>query len=220
VSAVLTRPAVRIGIEAIGRARDFVRRVRRDDAAFLALIEDLWAPIKSRHARLPGRPLRADLLASIERRWRLHAPTSFRIAYAANVTGTKGMIVERRLGPASIEMISDPEWVGHERGAAVLELHLTAGKDGARSRNVLLVNFSLHSLARFIERSGRSADADLIRAMNVAADADLGTLGAGGGGVKIGTDTDGGGWRGRLMLIEDRDGVRHRSLGIRTWLER
>jgi hypothetical protein len=97
----------------------------------------------------------------------------------------------------------------------VLELHLVAGKDGARSRNVLLANFSLHSLARWFQRSGNASEDALIHAMNLVANIDLTALGEG-GGVKITTDPDGGGWRGRVMVVEDCDGNRHRAVGVRT----
>jgi hypothetical protein len=91
---VIDRPH-KIRIEALGRARDFVRRVGRDDAAFLDLIKQLWQPIRDRHSRRPGRKLRPETLAITARRWRDEGPAAFRISFAAKVDGAKGTICER-----------------------------------------------------------------------------------------------------------------------------
>jgi hypothetical protein len=221
VSAVLDHPAVRLNAESVGRARDFIRRVYRDDVAFLNLINELLTPVKARHARHPGRKLRPEMVAIIAHSWRTKGPAEFRVAYNADIDGAKGSIVERRLGKARIEMVNDPDWTGFEDGVSVMELRFVAGAHGASSSNVLLANFSMHSLARWYQRRiGHATDRDLINDMNVVANVDLSTLRRGGGGLKITTDaTNGGGWRGRLMVIEDCDGERHRLLAVRTWLE-
>ena len=160
---------VRISTEAGGRARDFSRRVARDNDQFVTLIQAMWRPIKERHARHPGCKLRREQLAELGRRWRNDAPKHLRISFAVHVNGSKGSITERRLGIGRIERIDDPEWTAQEDGVWVVEARFVAGNDGARSHHVLLANFSLHAIARWYQRSGKSSDAELMADMNVVA---------------------------------------------------
>jgi len=53
--------------------------------------------------------------------------------------------------------------------------------------------------------------------MSVVENVDLAKLEEGGGGAKIITDTDGGGWRGRLAIAEMSE-TKHRVVAVRTWL--
>ena len=80
----------------------------------------------------------------------------------------------------------------------------------------MLVNVSLHSLARRYQRGREADDAVIMRDMNVAANADLPVLADGGGAVKVTTYEDGGRWRGRLGMIEDGNGRTHRIIAVRT----
>jgi hypothetical protein len=77
----------------------------------------------------------------------------------------------------------------------------------------VLANFSLHAIARFMQRAPRVTDKDLMAAMDVVTNSDLSVL-EDGGGVKIVTDADGGGWRGRLAQIAGEDGSRHRIVHV------
>jgi hypothetical protein len=107
VSDALDAP-VRISTEAVGRARDFIRRVTAEDQQFLRQYPALLRPVKERHARYPGRKLRPDMLAEMGRRWRYQMPAKFRISYTAHTATAKGNITERRLGIGRIERIDDP----------------------------------------------------------------------------------------------------------------
>ena len=53
--------------------------------------------------------------------------------------------------------------------------------------------------------------------MSVVANVDMAKLEESGAGVKIITDTHGGGWRGRLAIAEASE-TRHRVVVVRTWL--
>jgi hypothetical protein len=207
---------VRLSTECVGRARDFIRRVAAEDTQFLRLYAALLRPVKDRHARHPGRKLRPEMLTELGRRWRNEAPKRFRIAFAVHVNGAKGAITERRLGIGRMERIDDPDWTGHEDGVWICEARFVAGNDGASSHHALLANFSLHAIGRWFQRSGRLADELLMRDMNLVANIDIGKH-PGGGGVKVVTDQDGGGWRGRLAMVEDGE-REHRLIVVRTWL--
>jgi hypothetical protein len=207
---------VRLSAECVGRARDFIRRVTAEEAQFLRQYIALLRPAKERHARYPGRKIRPEMLAELGRRWRYQLPAKFRISFLAHTTNAKGSIIERRLGIGHMERVDDPDWTGHEDGVWIIEARFIAGNDGARSHHVLLANFSLHAIARWYQRSGRAGDAELMDAMSVVANLDLAKL-EGGGGMKITTDTDGGGWRGQPAMVEDGE-MKHQVVTVRTWL--
>jgi hypothetical protein len=207
---------VRLSTEAVGRARDLIRRVTAENEQFLRQYTSLLRPVKDRHARCPGRKLRPEMLAEMGRRWRYHMPTKFRISFTAHTATSKGTITERRLGIGRIERIDDPDWTGQEDGVWVIEARFVAGNDGGRSHSVLLSNFSLHALARWFQRSGHSSDTELMRDMNLVANIDV-SQHEGGGGVRIRTDSDGGNWRGRLASVDDGVST-HRVIVVRTWL--
>lgn len=97
-------------------------------------------------------------------------------------------------------------WIGFENGLWVCEARLVAGNDGARSSNAWLANFSMHAIARWFQRSRRSSDAELMHDMNLVANIDMAAI-------------DGGGWRGRIAVVEDTDRMAHRVVMVRTWLE-
>ena len=157
------------------------------------------------------------MLVEAGRHWRYRTPAKFCISFAAYTTTAKCNITNRRLGIARSERVDDPEWTGHEDGIWFCETRFIAGNYGAKSSNGLLIGFSLHAIARWYQRSGRTSDAELMADMNVVANLDLAKLERG-GGVKITTDTDGVGWRGQLAMVED-GAMKHRVVTVRTWLE-
>jgi len=74
----------------------------------------------------------------------------------------------------------------------------------------------LHALARRIQLGVDSDDAALLFDMDVVAKVDQARLG--GGGFKVITTQNGGGWRGRVVRRRTEDGELVPMLSIRMWL--
>jgi hypothetical protein len=196
----------RVPAEAAARARDFRLRVEREDEQWLATVRTLFRPILDRQKRHPDRKLQYEQLAGLSHGWKLRTPSKFRIAFTAHVNGSKGTITERRLG---IGRRDDDDLM--EPGCSVVEMRVVANNEGARRSAVVLCTFSLHAIATRYARGIDIDDASVISDMAKVAALDLSDL-AGGGGIRIG------GWRGRLALIEDKDGVVRKFIRVQTWL--
>jgi hypothetical protein len=216
VSAVLDRPAsVKIDATAWGLARDFRRRVEVEDHAFLRITDALFRPIHARQAKHPERKIRAEQLAELARRWRVEPPKRFRVSFAASVRGPKGTISERRV---IAEEMTEDAWNTPEPGLAIGDARIVADKDGARTTGGTICVFSLHAIARRLQRGIGTSDADLIADMIPVAVhrfADLPEDAP----VTIATDRYGGGWRGRITMATNPGGAHGRLIvAVRTWL--
>jgi hypothetical protein len=85
----------------------------------------LTEPIKLRQVRHPDRKVRPEALAQLARRLRREAPTRFRLSFAAQLSGAKGCIVERRVCKVNIRPADDPSWIGTEADIMVCEIRLS-----------------------------------------------------------------------------------------------
>jgi hypothetical protein len=203
----------RISATAAGLARDFCRRVEAEDRAWSALLRILTEPIKLRQTRHPDRKVRPELLAQLARRLRSEAPTHFRLSFAAQLSGAKGCIIERRVCKVSIRPVDDPGWIGTEADIMVCEIRLVADSHGAHPTSSQICAFSQHALARRFQRGRGTDDAAILRDMALVADIDVASPPEG-SAINIVTDADGGEWRGKLARL---DGDR-RIIAVRTWV--
>lgn len=69
----------RLPAEAIGRARDLMRRIKTADGAFSDIFLRILAPMVARNVRHPRRKVRPEILAGFARQWRDGVPRAFRI---------------------------------------------------------------------------------------------------------------------------------------------
>ena len=90
---------------------------------------------------------------------------------------------------------------------------LVADSHGAHPTSRMICAFSQHALARRFQRGRDADDAAIMRDMGLVAGVDVASLPEG-SSVRITTDADNGGWRGRLArLAGDSD---HRIIAVRT----
>jgi hypothetical protein len=207
----------RIGAEAVGRARDFRRRVMTDDTAFITVMERLVEPVRVRLKRYPNRKLRRELLIDLERQWRCGVPTRFRLSYSAKLDSGWGEIAERRVTAGQTRRINDPEWRGLEDDVSIVETQLLAMPGRFRLHSTTLCTFSQHAVARRLQRGVGIDDEALITDLAVVAAIDVDQVPAD-EGFKIVTDRHGSSWRGRVAKQQEQDGTITRMISVRTWL--
>jgi hypothetical protein len=203
--------------EFLGQARDLRRRIESDAAAYFATLDKLIAPVAARLRKHPKRNLRSEMLTALVQGWMAMEAYGFRIDINARLERTRAFIVERISVAGKMRLLA---WDGDsEPGIGVTEI--IASADGARFRltSRMLCVFSLHSIARRYQRSLDCTDIDVLTDMDVAAQVDL--TGLDPGGFKIVTNTQGGGWRGRSIHVENANesGGQQSILSIRTWVK-
>jgi hypothetical protein len=213
----LSEPSVPVGAEFFGKARYLRRRVEREDAQFVATINGLIAPIEQRLRKYPTRKLRPEMLAALIQSWRFVDCRDLRLDLDARLERTRCTLVERRVIAGRMQFL-DEDRDGDEPDIAVNELGLMIDGNRFQLRGRMICAFSMHAIARRLQRAQDGSDAGLLHDMNVAANIDHSTLS--GGGFKVVTHSDGGGWRGRVVRMKRNDGEPVPVLSIRTWLDR
>jgi hypothetical protein len=208
-------PAVPVGAEFIGKARDLRRRVEREDANLIPTINSLIAPIDARLRKFPARKMRPQILSHLIQSWRLMDRRDFRLDLDAKLERTRCALVERRIAAGRTQFL-DADWDGEEPDVAVTEISLSIDGNRFNLRSRILCTFSMHAIARRLQRAQDGSDAALLHDMNVAASIDPSTLS--GGGVKVATDEEGGGWRGRVVWMSSNNSEPLPALSIRTWM--
>ena len=201
--------------EFYGRARDLRRRVEREDAKFIPTINSLIAPIDARLRRHPARKLRPEMLAHLIQSWRFMDCRDFRLDLDTRLERTRCALVERRVTAGRTQFL-EAAWDGEEPDVAVTEISLSIARNRFNLRSQILCTFSMHAVARRLQRAQDGSDAALLHDMNVAASIDHSTLS--GGGFKVVTDEEGGGWRGRVVRMSSNNGEPLPVLAIRTWM--
>ena len=214
VAAELAVPAVPVGAEFFGKARDLRRRVAREDANFIATINSLIAPIDARLRKFPARRMRPKMLSHLIQSWRLMDRSDFRLNLDVKLERTRCALVERRIAAGRTQFL-DRDWDGEEPDVAVTEISLSIEGNRFNLRSRILCTFSMHAVARRLQRAQDGSDAALLHDMNVAASIDLSTLS--GAGLKVVTDEEGGGWRGRVVWMSSNNSEPLPALSIRTW---
>jgi hypothetical protein len=215
VSETLERPdAVPIGAEYWGKARAFRMRVVAEDAAFGRELDAWVKPIIERLKRHPNRPLRPGTLAALIEAWRFTEHRNFRIDLDAKLERKRASIVERRVVSGQMHREG---WQGYEDDVGVNALGVLINGPDVQFRSKTLCNFSLHSIARRLQRGRDASDEALMFDMDLVAKIDQEKLDAP-GGFKVRTDAEGGGWRGRTVMQSSSGAPPVRVLSIRTWL--
>jgi len=216
MSATLAEPTERPPAEFLGKARAFRNRVAAEDETCISTIKALLGPVHQRLQRFPDRKLRPVMLAAVVQGWRYMDARNFRLDLTAKLDRTRAMLTERRVVAGQMRRSSDPNWQDVEDDVAVNAISLLVAGNEAKLHISTLCTFSLHALARRIQLGVDSDDAALLFDMDVVAKVDQARLG--GGGFKVITTQNGGGWRGRVVRRRTEDGELVPMLSIRTWL--
>lgn len=211
----LARPTVPVAREFYGRARDLRRKVAAEDPLFDATIRSLLAPLRLRLQRYPLRPPRQEALADVITGWLNMPCRDWRLSCDAQLDKGRAALTERRLVAGKLRP-NDPDRAD-EDDVAALAITLAIGKGTISLHNRCLATFSLHALARRLQRASDGSVEALLHDIDVAAQAACGALTAG-AGYRIATHEDGGGWRGRGMRQRQPSGDVQTVLSVRTWL--
>ena len=204
-----------VGAEFFGQARDLRRRVLLEDEQLGRVMHAAMAPIYERLRRYPERALRPELLVELARRWRA-APGVFRLGFDVQHDRTMAVLTERRLSAGKMERLDDPEWHGTEQAIAIVLTEFLAWKAKTKMRETPLALFSLHAIARRLQRAAAlCTDAMLISDMALVGEVDVASIGIGEGFI---IHTADGGWRGRVVRHTRDDGEIQRLIAVRTWL--
>jgi hypothetical protein len=114
----------------------------------------------------------------------------------------------------------DPDWQGGmEPDIGVVVVRMEVDRNAAQLVSRCIVTFSLHAVARRLQRHPDGSIEAVLYDFNLAAQAASGGLVAG-AGYRVRTDGHGGGWRGRVINHTLADGSQRPVLAIRTWLDR
>ena len=211
----LAARAVPVGAEFFGKARDLRRRVAHEDAKFFPAINRLIAPIDARLRKFPERKMRPEMLADLIQSWRFLDCRDFRLNLDAKLERTRCTLVERRVFAGRTRFL-DADWDGEEPDVAVTEISLSIDGNRFNLGSRILCTFSMHAVARRLQRAQDGSDAALLQDMKVAASIDHSTLS--GSGFKVVTDEEGGGWRGSVVRMSSNNGEPMPVLSVRTWL--
>lgn len=191
-------------------ARDLRRRIAADDESYLRAVDAISQPVIERLRRYPGRSLRPAMLADFVQQWISTEHRLYRLDLHAKLERVRATLTERRLCASTVRRVDDP--LSSEDDIAANEIELIVDRAEVRLRARCVCTFSLHAVARYIQRTGTADEEALLRDMDLVAQVDRSRL-VSGAGFKVATDADGGGWRGRAIL---QDGLP--VLAVRTWL--
>jgi hypothetical protein len=200
-----------------GRARDFRKRAAAEDLRYVSTIERLIAPLSVRMKRYPRRRVRPETLAALVEGWRFMDARNFRLDLTAKMDRTSVLLTELRVCASQMQRA---EWDSPEHDLSIHEVGLLInGTRDALMQTRCVACFSIHSIARYLQRHAEAdgEDSALLWAMALVAKADINALEP--GGWKVTTDQFGGGWRGRTTLVETNGRPAARLLSIRTWLD-
>jgi hypothetical protein len=206
MSATLELPP-RIGREFVGMARVFRNEVRAVDQQFNDVVQAVMAPL---HGRLKRHPkLRHEQIVQAERVYRGRVPEKFRIGdIVVDRDRARFAIVEVRLTATKLH---DDHWDddGHEPGVAMADFYLRLIDGRLRAWCEPSAICSLHSLARWHERTGHRDHGLLVRDLSLLAGVDT----AGDAGE---VPTPDGAWVGTMVKMRGPKRTT-RALNVRTW---
>jgi hypothetical protein len=166
-----TLEATRVGAEFRGLARQFCDAVRAVDLRLEKAMPAVVAPLIARLRRHPR--LRHELVVGAAHLYRKLVPDTFRLA-DITVRPDRDCFEVRDCRLTSTWM-ADPDWEGDdptEPGVALAWFEVKQERGTIRQRWWVSALCSLHSLARWFERSGHRDHALLIRDIAVLANAD------------------------------------------------
>jgi hypothetical protein len=210
----ITAPSV-LPREFLGKARAFRHRVEAEDAAYTIAVRVLTAPIIARLRKFPRRGMRPFVLPAFIEGWRYMDQRNYRTDLTARLERTRASITERRIASGRVRL---RDWGEDDSepgvGVDLVEVSIDGNKLSLSQRPLCL--FSLHAIGRRLQRARDTDDAAILHDLDLAARVDLAGLDP--GGFKIATDEDGGGWRGRMVMLRTADTIDPRpTLLIRTW---
>jgi hypothetical protein len=203
--------------EFLGKARDIRRRVAREDTEYDRTVDALIAPVQDRLRRYPQRSLRQEMLIAFIQDWRFMPCRDWRLCLDAKLSKGRASLIEYRLVAGQMRRPDDPNWVGMEEDLAAIKVEVLVNRSSVKIASKATATFSLHAIARRVQRGLDASDEALMHDFLVAAALDPDTL-PGAGGYKVTTHPDGSGWRGRTVRQKGPDGVSRRVLSVRTWL--
>ena len=133
-------------------AQDLRRRIAADDEAYLRAIHAISQPVIERLRRYPGRSLRPAMLADFVQQWISTEHQLYRLDLHAKLERMRATLIERRLCASKVHRVYDPR--GSEDDIAVNEVELVADKGRVRLQSRCVCTFSLHAVARYMQRTG------------------------------------------------------------------
>jgi hypothetical protein len=201
-------PPVPVSREAIGRVRDLRRRIGAEDQAFVTAAARLTLSVRQRLKRHPTRNFRPETLAAIERSWHRDLPADYRISCRSELARDSLTITDTAVCAAVLE---ENSWGQDEPSlvisTGVLDLH----RGHANFTSTITAVFSLHGLARRLQRSRATTDQELLDDVALLAGHSADEVAEDAG---FAIHTAGGTWRGRCVMLQQRG----RVLAVRTWL--
>ena len=105
--------------------------------------------------------------------------------------GSTCVVTEVRLSAGSMERLDDPDWHGSEQGVGITVTEFIAWKQKTRLRKKPLALFSLHAIARRLQRDPGCTDVQLIADMALVGNIDVENIGRDDGFI---IHTEDGGW--------------------------
>jgi hypothetical protein len=207
-----------VGAEYFGKARDLRSRIVAEDSEYDLLVVQLIEPVHDRLRRFPHRSLRPQMLIDLIAHWRYMPCRNWRIDLDAKLDKARASLIEHRLVAGVTRRKDDPAWVGIEEDLAVIRVELLVDRNRAHLESHSVATFSLHAIARRLQRAQDGSIEALMHDIALAIDAASGDALTAGAGYRIRTHADGGGWRGRVIHQTGADKVERNVLSIRTWL--
>jgi hypothetical protein len=185
-------------------------------------MSQLWAPIIARQRKYPDRKIRPELLQTFAQGWECELSAAFRLAYQATIKGAKGTISETRISISHLRPKDDPDWPDKEAGASILTQQAMTDSHGVRLLEppVVRAMFSLHAVARRIERGRGREDTALMRDMSCILARAPDTAPPGFKFIHKFTHADDSGWRGHFGIIEPERiaPAAQKTVLVRTWV--
>ena len=155
MSAALALRHVRVPAESLGRARELMLRIAAAAEVAADAMDAVVAPLLARARRHPV-PRTAALIGAA-RAWRTQVPTTGRVSLDVSLGKRALRIEEVRF---TVARYRAEGWADTEAGISIARVVLVVGEwCEFEFRSTAIANFSLHALARRIERGWDGSDA-------------------------------------------------------------
>ena len=146
-------------------ARDLRRRIAADDEAYLRAVDAISQPVIERLRRYPGRSLRPAMLADFVQQWISTEHRLYRLDLHAKLERVRATLTERRLCASKVRRVDDP--LSSEDDIAANEIELIVDRADVRLQSRCVCTFSLHAVARYMQRTGTADDERLLHDMDL-----------------------------------------------------
>jgi hypothetical protein len=169
------------------RAHDLRRSIAAEDSEYDLIVVQLIEPV-----RFPHRSLRPQMLIDLIQGWRYMPCRNWRIGHDAKLDKARASLIEHRLVAGVMRRKDDPAWVGIEEDLAVIRVELLVNRSSAHLESHCVATFSLHAIARRLQRAQDGSIEALLHDIDLVAEAASSELTAG-EGYRVRTHDDGGG---------------------------